>query len=477
MVTRRKFIRYTGTALAGMSVTTAFGFRMSGFFGLTDSYSSGRPAVSERKFISKAVEATIRSVKSKIADPELAWMFENCFPNTLDTTISHFSAEGEPDTFVITGDINAMWLRDSTAQVWPYLPLVNDDKMLLLLIQGVINRQTRCVLIDPYANAFNFDREGSYWDSDLTEMKPELHERKWEVDSLCYVIRLAHGYWKVSGDTSPFGEAWERAMRLIVKTFREQQRKDNNGPYSFRRKTTSPTDTAQGNGQGNPVRPVGMICSVFRPSDDSTLFPFLIPSNLFAVQSLRQLAEMAAEILHDQAFALECIALAAEVESAVKKYGIVNHPEAGDVYAYEVDGYGSRLHMDDANVPSLVSLPYIAGIDQNDPIWKNTRRLSLSSNNPYFAEGKFNGVGGPHTGREMIWPLGYIVRALTTHDDAEIIYCLQMLRDTHAGTGFIHESFNKNNPSDYTRSWFAWANTLFGELILKIAGEKPHLLG
>lgn len=432
---------------------------------------SKRPPLKDRKFTSNAVEATIERMKKQLPDKELAWMFENCFPNTLDTTIKHYTLEGKPDTFVITGDIDAMWLRDSTAQVWPYIPLVKQDEKLALLIEGVINRQAKCVLIDPYANAFNYGAEGSYWKTDDTEMKPELHERKWEVDSLCYVIRLAYQYWKLSGNTNPYDNDWKKAMELIVQTFKEQQRKNGNGPYSFRRKTDSPHDTAQGTGFGNPVKPTGMICSVFRPSDDGTIFPFLIPSNFFAVRSLNQLAEMMSAF-NEKIFAVECSSLASEIHSGIMKHGVVHHPVFGKVYAYEVDGYGSVLHMDDANVPSLLSLPYIAGINAADPVYLNTRRLALSDYNPYYAQGKYKGVGGPHTGKEMIWPLSYIMRAMTSHDKKEISYCVQMLKETHAGSGFIHESFSRDNPEQFTRSWFAWANTIFGELILKLDKEK-----
>ena len=230
-------------------------------------YPSHRPPPDQRRFISRAVEETIGRVKAAIGDPELAWLFENCFPNTLDTTVDYSIANGVPDTFVITGDIEAMWLRDSTAQVWPYLPLADGDVHLQNLLAGVIRRQTKCILIDPYANAFNKGPGESPWKDDLTDMKPELHERKWEVDSLCYPIRLAHGYWKATGDTSPFDDDWRRAMHLVVRTFREQQRKEGRGPYRFQRVTGWQTDTVAGGGYGNPIRPVGLICSIFRPSD------------------------------------------------------------------------------------------------------------------------------------------------------------------------------------------------------------------
>ena len=468
MVTRRKFIVNGGLASLGTVIgLNSAGFSRTIFTPGTD-FISKRPPLAQRKFSSEAVEILILKMKNKIRDPELAWMFGNCFPNTLDTAIEHYTLEGKPDTFVITGDIDAMWLRDSTAEVWPYIPLVKEDTRLSMLISGVVNRQTKCVLIDPYANAFNYESGVSEHLSDQTEMKPGVFERKWEVDSLCYVIRLAYQYWKISGNTAPYDADWARAMKLIVKTFKDQQRKTGESPYNFRRKTDYAHDTAQGSGSGNPIRPVGLICSVFRPSDDGTIFPFLIPSNYFAVHSLRQLAEMSETLLNDTPFTAECRALADEIDVALMKYAVVEHFEFGKVYAYETDGYGSVLHMDDANVPSLLSLPYIAGIDPESEVYKNTRKMVLSPFNPYFAQGRYKGVGGPHTGKEMIWPLSYIMRAMTSRNEEEIAFCLQMLKETHANTGFIHESFHRNDPGQYTRSWFAWANSIFGEMMLKL---------
>jgi meiotically up-regulated gene 157 (Mug157) protein len=423
------------------------------------------------------VEATVDRVSREMADPELAWLFQNCFPNTLDTTVDFGTHEGNPDTFVITGDIEAMWLRDSTAQVWPYLPLAPEDPNLQELLQGVIHRQTRCILIDPYANAFNKEPGASPWADDLTEMKPELHERKWEVDSLCYAIRLAHGYWRATGDVSPFDAEWSRAMELVVRTFREQQRKASQGPYKFQRVTGWQTDTVAGAGYGNPMRPVGLIVSIFRPSDDATIFPFLVPSNHFAVVSLNQLAEMAQEIRGATALSEACRALAREVRGALMRHARVQHPRHGQVWAYEVDGFGNRHFMDDANVPNLLSLPYLGVSSARDPLYRRTRSLSLGADNPYFFQGSAGaGIGGPHVGLEMIWPLGIIMRALTSVSDREIAGCLLMLKESHGGTGFMHESFHQDDPSRFTREWFAWANTLFGELILTIHRERPHLL-
>ncbi|HKJ34574.1 MAG TPA: glycoside hydrolase family 125 protein [Balneolales bacterium] len=473
MSTRSEFLKTSGLAIMGLATT---GFKFSAM-GQSQEYTSKRPKPGNRKFVSEAVEEEIKRVKQKIQDKKLAWMFENCYPNTLDTTVRYQMKNGKPDTFVITGDINAMWLRDSSAQVWPYLHLANKDKKLKSLLAGVINRQTKCILIDPYANAFNYGPTGSPFDSDHTNMKPQLHERKWEVDSLCYPIRLAHGYWKKTGDTTPFDSRWHKAMQLVVKTFKQQQRKHGHGPYHFQRVTANPYDTVPLGGYGNPIVPVGMICSMFRGSDDATIYPFLVPDNYFAIVSLRQLADMMDNIYVDNTFAVECRALADEVEGALKKYAVINHIDQGKIYAYEVDGFGNRLFMDDANVPGLLSLPYLGCTKEDDPVYQNTRKFVLSQHNPYFFKGTAGeGIGGPHVGLNMIWPMSIIMRALTSSDDKEIAYCLKTLRNTDAGTGFMHESFNKDNPQKFTRKWFAWANTLFGELIIKVEKERPNLL-
>ncbi|MGI4737940.1 MAG: glycoside hydrolase family 125 protein [Janthinobacterium lividum] len=437
-----------------------------------------RPATSQRRFRSLAVDAAISEFQREVKDPELGWLFGNCFPNTLDTTVTLGERAGRPDTYVITGDIDAMWLRDSSAQVWPYLPLTTQDAALRQLVAGVINRQTQYILKDPYANAFyNDPAQVSEWHADHTAMQPGVHERKWEIDSLCYPIRLAYGYWKTTGDTQPFDADWRRAIGLIVKTFREQQRKIGPGPYHFQRQTPNATDTQPLAGYGYPVRPCGLIASAFRPSDDATRLPFLVPSNFFAVASLRQAALMLYDVCHEQAGYNELMAFADEIAVALRQHALIAHPEFGPVYAYEVDGYGGHTLLDDANVPSLLALPYLGALPLNEPTYQNTRRLVLSASNPFFLKGSAaEGVGGPHVGLDMIWPISIIMRGLTSTDDAEIRSCVQTLKSTHAGTGYLHESFQKDDASKYTRAWFAWANTLFGEFLWKVYKERPSLL-
>ncbi|HAO51129.1 MAG TPA: metal-independent alpha-mannosidase [Runella sp.] len=465
---RRLFLKTTSMAGAGVLLAPAV---------FADSFPMVRVLASQRKFSSPTIEATIDRMKNVIKDPELAWLFENCFPNTLDTTVHYKIKDGRPDTFVITGDIHAMWLRDSTAQVWPYLPLIKQDESLKKLIAGVVNRQAECILIDPYANAFNDGPGHSEWLKDHTDMKPELHERKWELDSLCYTVRLAYHYWKTTQDTSVFDEKWLKAAQLIIATCREQQRLKGRGTYRFGRTTSWSTDTVPGNGYGNNTKPNELIHSTFRPSDDATQYPFLIPSNLFAVVSFRQIAEIAETVYKNAAFAQECRAFANEVEQAIKKHAIINHPTFGPMYAMEVDGFGNCLFQDDANVPNLLGLPYLGAVNANDKIYQNTRRFILSDSNPYFFRGKAaEGIGSPHTLVNQIWPMSIIMRAMTSTNDQEIAAQLRFLKSTHAGTGFMHESFDKDDASKFTRKWFAWANTLFGELLLKIERERPHLL-
>jgi len=471
LITRRGFLA-AGTAAL---VTPDLAFARS------NPIANGRPPLSARRFTSRAVEEAITRLQRRLASRgvagKLGRMVANCLPNTLDTTVELGTRDRRPDTFVITGDIHAMWLRDSTAQVWPYLRFAREDPRLKLLLRGVVERQTGCVLIDPYANAFNRELVPSPEHADdETEMKPGVFEQKWELDSLCSVIRLAHGFWKASGDTAPFDARWREAMKLIVATMRTQQRKNGLGPYRFQRKTDWSPDQVPGNGYGNPVRPDGLIVSLFRPSDDATILPFLVPSNFYALVSLRRLAELSSSLGYSDV-ASESSALAAEVGAALRAHGTAIHPRHGRVWAYEVDGFGSTLFMDDANVPSLLSFPYLGCCSPNDPLYRRTRAMVLSSDNPWFHRGRTaEGIGSPHTPGNRIWPIAIIMRSLTSTSDAEVASCLRTLAATDAGTGFMHEAFEANDPMQYTRPWFAWANSLFGEMMLDVAAHRPQAI-
>jgi meiotically up-regulated gene 157 (Mug157) protein len=472
---RRKFIKTSAIAGAGLLFTqNIFAKTLS-----MEDFPIVRVPKDKRHFTSEAVDNAIAAFKKKVKNKELSWLFENCFPNTLDTTVFYKEINGTPDTYVITGDIDAMWLRDSSAQVFPYLQFSKKDEKLHKLISGVIHKQTEFILKDPYANAFyNDNNKISKWkEYDHTDMKPGIHERKWEIDSLCYPIRLAYHFWKETGDTKPFDSNWLQGIKLTLQTFIEQQRKTGLGPYQFERTTAWATDGIPMGGYGYPTKPVGLINSMFRPSDDATIYAFLIPSNLFAVVSLRQAAEMVSQIKNEKALAQQLNSLADEVDTAIKKYGIYDHPEYGKIYAFETNGFGSYNLMDDANCPSLLGLPYLGAVKADDPIYLNTRKYVWSQDNPFFFKGKLaEGIGGPHIGLDMIWPMSIIMKALTTNDKKEIKWCIDTLQKTHGGTGFMHESFHKDNSKKFTREWFAWANTLFGELLWKTFNENQDLL-
>ena len=438
-------------------------------------YISRRPPKEQRLFSSPAVEEEIVNVSALLTNPKLQWMFANCFPNTLDTTV-HFRTDstGNPDTYVYTGDIPAMWLRDSGAQVWPYVQLAPKDSLLQEMIEGVIRRQFKLINIDPYANAFNDGPTGVGEDVNYpgNNQDPWVFERKWEIDSQCYPIRLAYEYWKTTNDSTIFDSEWISAITNILKTLKDQQRKDGPGDYTFLRVTDRQLDTKAHVGRGNPVKPVGLIASAFRPSDDATTFEFLVPANFMAVTSLRKAAEILKQVNKEDQLAEECLALADEVAEALQKHAVVNHPEFGDIYAYEVDGFGSVFLMDDANVPSLLGMAYLGDVPVDDPIYQNTRNFVWSDANPYFWKGEAGeGIGGPHIGVENIWPMSIMMKAFTSQDDEEIKACIIQLLETDADTGFIHESFNRNDANNFTREWFAWQNTLFGELIIKLIND------
>lgn len=472
MMKRRSFIKKTAILAASLYSGSVFSSTPESPFPVV------RKLAAQRRFQSKAVEQVIAEFSAKVKNKELVWLFNNCYPNTLDIAVNMHTNSDKPDTFVSAIEPDAMWLRDSTGQVWNYLHLLRRDKGLKDLVCGIMNRQVKCILKDPYASSFFEDQDRiSEWKDDLTTMLPGIHERKWELDSLCAPIRLAYRYWQQTKDLSLFDAEWQAAMKLIVQTMKVQQRKENDGPYHFQRNSAWATDSLPMQGYGYPVKPVGLICSAFRPSEDATTFSFHIPSNFFAVVSLRQAAELFRALKAEEAVAKEMDALAMEVRQALQKYAIVDHVVYGKVFAYEVNGMGSYNLMDEANLPGLLGLPYLGAISVTDPVYQNTRKMVLSKDNPFFYKGKeAEGLGGPRIGKDMIWPLSIIIRALTSSDEQEIGKCIQVLAKSNAGTGFIHESFHQDNCNQYTRKYFPWVNSLFGELLWKTYQERPHLL-
>ena len=450
--------------------------------GSSKEYPDNRPQPSERSFRSEAVDEFVADVSAQLADragPKVSAMFANCYPNTLDTTVQFDDTGDGPDTFVITGDIPAMWLRDSAAQVWPYLHLVADDATLARAIEGLIARQARCVLIDPYANGFlrEPDSRNTHFSSDLTDMRPGVYERKWEVDSLAYFLRLSAGYREAGGELGIFDDTWVAAVQAVLDTYDVQRSRDAFEAYTFQRETPQASDSHPLRGRGNPGRPCGLIRSSFRCSDDASVFPYLIPSNLMAAAELLRTARLLGELDHADAAKLADRArtMASELRDAVAAHGTVEHPTHGRIYAYEVDGYGGVILMDDAGIPGFLSLPYLGAVADDDAIYANTRRFALSDDNPYYYEGTHaSGVGSPHTDWGTVWPMSLLARGLSSGDDVERWEMVDLIASLDADTGFVHESLNPNDPAEFSRDWFSWVNGLFGELCCHALGVSVH---
>lgn len=441
---------------------------------------NARPSPGKRKFVSTAVESLISSMVPRFIDPDLATIFSNCLPNTLDTTVN---VAGSNDSFIITGDIAAMWLRDSTNQLAPYLQLAADyqnyfvqDTPLQNLLRGAVLRQLRSVLIDSYANAFNVgpNDHGHQTDKRIPPMTPPVFEGKYELDSIAAVLKMSHRYWVATKDNTLFQQdpTYLNAIQKILETIVEQQK-------STKEDGSHPSYTFKRGGEVYPNAPAqrcGLSKCGFRPSDDRTSLPFLIPANAMAAVELKNTANLLSTLQGDRAaeYATRCNNLSSILKDGIEKMGKMGTEK---MYAYEVDGFGKQVLFDDANIPSLLSLPYLGYVNNNDSTYTATRSYLLSPKNPYFYEGtEGSGIGSPHTPKNYIWPMAVSLQAITSVDDDEIKKCLHTLKNSAMKTGLMHESFDKDDATHFTRKWFAWANSLFGELILKLAKEKPNLI-
>lgn len=422
--------------------------------------------------------AFIHSVVERVrerTDEATAAMFARCFENTLGTTLREM-----PDgtLFMLTGDIPAMWLRDSSAQLMPYLHFAAEDETISDMIAAVNRRQIEYVLLDPYANAFNAEANGAGHQSDLTDQSPWVWERKYEVDSLCYPIQLAHDLWTATGRTDHLGESFAHAARTIIDLWRTEQNHETQSPYRFQRFDCPPTDTLVRDGRGSETAPTGLTWSAFRPSDDACTHGYNIPGNMFAAVELQHIETIATEVLNDADLAASARDLRADIRRGIEQHAVVPSPDHGDVFAYEIDGRGGILLLDDANVPSLLSLPLFGWCASDDPLYLTTRDFILSTANPTFFSGVLpsgttsSGLGSPHTPAGHIWPIGLCIEALTTDDPAEKDRIRRLLLETDAGTGLMHESFLATDPEVYTRPWFSWANAMFCELVLDITGLR-----
>ncbi|KAI1172091.1 glycoside hydrolase family 125 protein [Nemania sp. FL0916] len=461
-----------------------------------------RPEPACRKFVLPEVEQTIDEMKDLVKDPDLFRLFENTFPNTLDTTISWkgFANNGTEEelTFVTTGDIVAMWLRDSANQLRSYKSLLkanSSTESLASLFRGAINLQSRYIISNPYCNAFQPPSESglppvdnSAADTDNVTPsynKDFVFECKYELDSISAFLQLSSDYYEKTKDTQFFGKfQWVKAVQtildvaegLLVGTYADDG-SVNSSPYKFQRTTTAGTETLTNSGIGNPVKSgTGLVRSAFRPSDDATIYQLFIPANMQFSSYLGKCATIMKAL--DADVAKQMSSLSNSVKNGIEKHGKVTHAKFGEIYAYEIDGFGSSNLMDDANVPSLLSAPILDFLDASDKTYQNTRKFVLSTWNPYYMHGPvINGTGGPHVGPGMAWPMSIITELLTSDNDNEILTGLHTLVSSTDGLGLIHESVNTFDASKWTRQWFSWANGLFGEMLLGLKDRKPKLLG
>lgn len=399
-------------------------------------------------------------------DLELQKLFEQCFLNTYLTTLQE-DADG---TFVITGDIPAMWLRDSAAQVRPYLTVAGEDEEVARWLKQVIHRQWHYILHDPYANAFNREATGTGHQKDQTEISPLVWERKYEVDSLCYPIQLTYLYWKATGDKSILQPVLKEVLETIHNVWRVEQHHEEKSPYHFERSDCRVSDTLLRKGKGGDSVFTGMTWSGFRPSDDACLYGYLVPANMFAVVVL-QYANEILRAMGEEELANSMLLLRDDIKEGIERYGKVHHPIFGDIYAYETDGKGHVNLMDDANVPSLLSMPYLGYCSPDDQTYVNTRNFILSRHNPYYYEGDVaSGIGSPHTPDHYIWHISLAIQGMTASNIQEKMTIMEWMKKTHGETYFMHEGFNASQPVHYTRSWFAWANSMFSEFVLSTLG-------
>ncbi|WP_078378758.1 glycoside hydrolase family 125 protein [Sutcliffiella halmapala] len=421
----------------------------------------------QSKVIPQSFQKIINKVKEAYSDDiETQKLFENCFLNTYQTTLKQ-DAEG---TFVITGDIPAMWLRDSSAQVRPYLMVAAEDKEVAQMLKQVIERQWKYILLDPYANAFNQTANNQGHQNDRTDMSPWIWERKYEIDSLAFPIQLTYLYWKATGDDSILNGQLKEVIETIYRVWQVEQNHEEQSPYLFERDDCRVSDTLLRAGKGGYSVKTGMTWSGFRPSDDACLYGYLIPANMFAVVALQYAEEMLGK-MNELTLAEKVKELASEIKAGIEKYGKVNHPIFGDMYAYETDGAGNVNLMDDANVPSLLAIPYLGYTDASDPVYENTRSFILSRHNPYYYEGAAaEGIGSPHTPDHYIWHIALAIQGMTATSQEEKKKIVEMFKKTHGSTYYMHEGFDADHPENFTRSWFAWANSMFSEFILSEIG-------
>lgn len=419
-----------------------------------------------KRFVREAASTVAANLGDRVAET-----FAKGFADTMTETVTWLE---DGTAFVLTGDIPAMWLRDSSAQMAPYLRFCEDWPQVEDVIAAVNRRQLAFVIADPYANAFNASPNGAGHHDDLTDMKPMVWERKYEIDSLAYPLSLTHELYFATGNLTYLEGDYLEALQAAANLWKTEQRHEEESPYRFER-PVDPADSLARGGLGTPTGNTGMTWAGFRPSDDPTIYGFNIPGNAFAAVVLETAAKLCEQQLNQPNLAHQCAVLAANIRAAIAQYGVVEHQQFGKIYAYEVDGLGNYLLMDDANVPSLLSLPLMGWCEVEDDLYQASRRFVLSPDNPFYVVGKSaSGVGSPHTPAGYVWPIAIAVQGLTG-DELEARDCLEVLTDTTGGTGMMHESFDANDPTKYTRPWFSWANAMYARLVFHVIDTECAL--
>jgi meiotically up-regulated gene 157 (Mug157) protein len=361
--------------------------------------------------------------------------------------------------FIITGDIPAMWLRDSTWQVAPLLHS-NHPEVVNLLIE-LSKTQVELFLIDPYANAFNPSPNGNCWHKDFADQSPWVFERKFELDSWASVLYLARMIIEKYDRWDHIDENFHEALEVMLNLAQREQRHDPES-YVFNRSNGVSHDSLSHDGRGAPIAYTGMIYSAFRPSDDACVYGYLVPSNFFFLNELENLSQKMKTPKSE--------ALAREIRNGLEKYAVIDN-----LYAYEVDGLGNALFIDDANIPSLLSLPLLAGSSLDVDVYRNTREFILSLSNPYFFSGsKAAGIGSQHTPTNHVWPIAMSVEALTSPSIDRKLKTLDILEATDAGTGNMHEAFHVDRPEEFSRAWFSWADMTYVQLVLDSVGYQSE---
>ena len=402
---------------------------------------------------------------SKTDHPKWFEIFKHCFTNTLETTVKILP---DQTTYILTGDIPAMWLRDSVAQVRPYLVYAKEDDEIKRLILGLIQRKMDFIIKDPYANAFNETANKNGHQTDVTAMRPDVWERKYEIDSLCYPLQLAYLFYLNTGEITPFDQRFIDAVLTVLEVW-ERETNHTHSTYRFERKEASrASDTLSNHGFGPDFAVTGMTWSGFRPSDDATHYPYLIPSEQFAVVVLGYLEDIFSEIKPDEALSVRIHLLKSKIQAGIDQFGLIKNAAGEVIYAYEVDGLGHFSLMDDANIPNLISSPYLGYCKKDDVRYLKTRKTLLSQENPYYYEGKYlSGIGSSHTPENYVWPIALAMQGMTSQSKLEQEKILDVLSTTDAGTFSMHEGIDVDHPEHFTREWFSWANMMFCELMME----------